>query len=197
MKRLHLWISTVLLAFLSACNYSVGECWIQGEDGAGSGTISGTGGGGVPPGGGDFGTTPPKQPQDATNPSEPVCNSMGSYDASLFKFKTTVADDGADAAGGYQVASAVVKFIDGRQDPPAVWWCSLTVQMPLRTEIYGKISPGAAADMTADVLTDASSFTMHKKSEWIQALFCKTLAKDMTKLFNDRYKGVGPTISAQ
>jgi len=200
MKQHYLWLVAVALACLSACNYSVGECWVKGEGSAGAGAGSSTGSGyPVLPGGGDTGAAPPKQPQDATpgSPPPPICNSIGSYDASLFRFKTIVADDGNGEAGGYQAASANVKFVDGRQDLPVGWSCALTVQMPLRTKLYGKISPDDAAEMTADVLTEASSFTMHSRSSWIQALFCIKLAENMIPIFEERYKGVGPRINAR
>jgi hypothetical protein len=200
MKHHYPWIAAVALACLSGCNYSVGECWIKGEGSAGAGSGSSTGSGNpVPPGGGDNGAEPPKQPQDVPPGStpEPICNAIGSYDASLFRFKTIVADDGTGEAGGYQVASANVKFVDGRQDLPVGWSCAVTVQMPLRTKLYGKISPDDAAEMTADVLTEASSVTMHSRESWIQALFCKQLAENMAPIFEKRYKGVGPRINAR
>ena len=200
MKHHSPWIVAVALACLSACNYTVGECWIKGEGSAGAGAGSSTGSGDpVPTGGGDNGAEPPRQPQDAPpgSPPPPVCNSIGSYDASLFRFKTTVADDGQGEGGGNQAASANVKFVDGRQDLPVGWSCALTVQMPLRTKLYGKISPDAAADMTADVLTKTSSITMHSRDSWIQALFCKKLAEDMIPMFNNLYEGVGARVTAQ
>jgi hypothetical protein len=200
MKHHYPWIAAVALACLSGCNYSVGECWIKGEGSAGAGSGSSTGSGNpVPPGGGDNGAEPPKRPQDVPPGStpEPICNAIGSYDASLFRFKTIVADDGNDKGGGYQAASANVKFVDGRQDLPVGWSCAVTVQMPLRTKAYGKISPDDAAEMTADVLTLASSVTMHSRSSWIPSLFCIKLAENMIPIFEERYKGVGPRINAR
>lgn len=68
--------SVIALMGVSACNYTVGECWPVGEGGgsseavsAGSGVIIPTG----PSGAGGFGDQPPKQPQDARD-SSPKCN---------------------------------------------------------------------------------------------------------------------------
>jgi hypothetical protein len=201
MKQYSPWIAAVALACLSGCNYSVGECMVKGEESGSAGAGSSTGSGDpVPPGGGDTGAAPPKQPQDAPSdsPPPPVCNSIGSYDSSLFRFTTIVADDGNDEAGGYQGATASsVKFVDGRQDLPTAWTCSVTVKMPLRTKAYGKVSANRAADISADVLTDASSITMHSRSSWIKSLFCIKLADNMNFLFGREYDGLGAQAAAQ
>lgn len=187
------WILMVVLSCLTGCNYTVGQCWIDDQGGVGSG-----GGGGpvVPYGGaGGYGDAPDKEPQAETDP--PECNLIGSYDASLFKFKTMVEDDGTGLAGGWQVATATVQFVDGRQDPPAGWSCSITVGMAIRSETRGKISTAQAATMTAEVLTDMASYTMHSRDAWVGASFCKQLAMNMEKYFKKRYSGTGATVSAQ
>jgi len=193
------WIALAAISCLAACNVTVGQCWIDengnsepdpGEPGAGDGPV-------VPPGGtGDNGDAPQRKPQDASN--NPPCELIGSYDASLFVFKTTLADDGTDVAGGYQEATALsVKFVDGRQDPPAAWTCSVWVGMPIRTEKYGTISPQRAAEISAEVLTTTASITMHSRESWVQALFCKQLATDMVTVFGKVYNKLGASARAQ
>lgn len=74
MKSL-LWLAAISLPTISACNYTVGDCYPRGE-GAGYSTEGVGSGGGViiPTGVGGFGEAPPKQPQSGT--SQPlVCNS--------------------------------------------------------------------------------------------------------------------------
>lgn len=74
MKSL-LWLGAITLTAISACNYTVGDCYPRGE-GAGYGSEGVGSGGGViiPTGVGGFGEAPPKQPQSGT--SQPlVCNS--------------------------------------------------------------------------------------------------------------------------
>lgn len=194
MSRLGLWIAAIAIACLTACNYTEGQCWIQDEDNGGMGA-----GGGpiVPYGGGGYGNVPP-EPQDADDPPPLECNSIGSYSASLFKFTTTLADDGADVGGGYQEATASsVKFVDGRQDIPASWSCSVWVGMAVRTASYGKISSERAAEIAAEVLTDASTITMRSRPSWVQALFCKQLAENMRIIFKNLPKPVAGSARAQ
>jgi hypothetical protein len=100
--------------------------------------------------------------------------------------------------GGYQEATAgSVKFVDTRQYPPNAWTCGVTVKMPLRTAVFGKVSAERAAEIASNVLTDASSITMHSRSSWMQALFCKQLGKDMNKIFKYAYECLGASASAQ
>lgn len=174
------WIVSILFLVVGivGCQVMAGECWPVSEDGQGEGA----GGGPLIPGSGGFGEAPP-EPQATGDSPPPECVEIGSYSPSLFKFKTTLADDGTDTGGGYQEATAAVKFVDGRQEPAASWTCSLWVGMPLRTTKHGKISPERAAEFAADALTLAAGATMHSKSSWIQAAFCKKLAENMVKIF--------------
>lgn len=73
--RRPLLVAAIILMGITACNYTVGECWPRGE-GGGTGSESVAAGGGIiiPTGVGGFGDAPPKQPQDATDP-ELKCNS--------------------------------------------------------------------------------------------------------------------------
>ncbi len=189
------WIAILAVVGLCACNMTVGECWLKSDgengEGAGAGPVDGPI---IPSGVGGYGDAPQQRPQ-GVGPKPPACNEIGSYSASLFKFKVDVADDGKDASGGWQVASATVKFVDGRQEPYAEWTCSLTVHMPIRSEFFKTISPEVAAEMTADVLTDASSLTMHSRSSWIQALFCIKLRENMLLMFKKKYDGLGARVT--
>ncbi len=71
-----------------------------------------------------------------------------------FPFVTIVPDDGKDKdkAGGWQGAKVNLEFI--RIIVPTnviVWHCEFKIEMPLRTEKMGKVSPGSAAKMSAEV----------------------------------------------
>jgi hypothetical protein len=77
MKSLLLSAAIALTTWITACNYTVGECWPVGQGGGSSEGV--TAGGGViiptgPSGGGGFGDEPPKQPQDARDPAPLECN---------------------------------------------------------------------------------------------------------------------------
>lgn len=181
------------LSLLTACIHDGSECWDVSEEAQGGGA----GGPIVPTGAGGYGNVPPK-PQNASGPTPPGCVGIGSFSASLFKFTTTLADDGTDKGGGYQEATANnVKFVDGRQDPPAAWTCNIWVGMPLRTVGDGKISAGRAAEIAADVLTVTSSITMRNKPAWVPGAFCKQLGVDMSKSFQSLYGSVGGSARAQ
>jgi hypothetical protein len=62
-------IGAILALTLAACNYTEGQCWIDGE---GDGNV-GAGGRPVTPGWGGYGDIPPK-PQDVADPPPPDCN---------------------------------------------------------------------------------------------------------------------------
>lgn len=71
--------AAIALTGITACNYTVGECWPVGQ-GGGSSSEAVTAGGGViiptgPAGSGDYGNAPPKQPQDAPDSPKLKCNS--------------------------------------------------------------------------------------------------------------------------
>jgi hypothetical protein len=122
---------------------------------------------------------------------------VSGFSASLFKFKTIVEDDGTGKAGGWQKADATLKFVDGRPFIPAVWACTLTIEMPMRTELRGRISADQAATWSAEVATKASSDVMHTKDGWVPAEFCNQWRAKMREIFSkDPYKGIGPRISA-
>lgn len=192
------WIAVLAISCLAGCNETLGQCWID-ENGNGiadPGEPGAVGDPSLPPdSGGDNAEAPTPEPQDATDP--PICNSIGSYSPTLFRFVTTLADDGQGKAGGYQEATAKIGFVDGRQDPPASWSCTITVGMAVRSSVLGVISPQSAASMTANVLTYSSSKTMHSRPEWLQALFCKALAAEMLEEFGEAYGGAGARVVAQ
>lgn len=185
------WFVVVAAFCLSACNYTVGQCWIDDEGNNGG---PGAGGGPVVPYGGaggyGYGDEPGKEPQDFSEP--PECNSIGSYSSSLFKFKTEIADDPSAPAGGWQVAEPTLKFVDARQDPPASWTCTYRFGIPLRTVVHGKISASDAAEIAAEVATLGSSLTRPKKAVWVPADFCNQFITDMRSILSDKS---GPYVS--
>jgi hypothetical protein len=193
MKKNTLLVCILLfVAGILGCQVMAGECWPVSEDGEGQGA----GGGPLVPGSGGFGDVPP-EPQATGDSPPPGCVEIGSYSPSLFKFKTILPDDGTDKGGGYQEATAGVKFVDGRQHPAASWTCSVTVGMPLRTAKHGTLSASRAAEIAADVLTSAASPTMHSRTSWVPALFCRKLEDTMVGIFKTQYDGLGARAKAQ
>ena len=126
----------------------------------------------------------------------PLAN-VGGFSASLFKFKTIVEDDGTGKGGGWQQADAKLNFVDSRSSITSAWTCTLTIEMPLRTELKGKISAEKAAEWSAQVATQASSEVMHTKEGWVPAEFCNAWREKMKAIFKEEpYKGIGVRISA-
>ena len=175
---------------LVACNYTEGQCYLredlEGYEGAGGGGVIG-------PGWGGYGEVPP-EPQDATDPPSFDCNAVAGFSSALFKFKTTIPDDGQGEAGGWQQAMAALNFVDTRQSPPQSWSCPVTVELPIRTSTRGVISPTQAAEMSAQAATVTSSVVMHSRDSWLPSLFCIKFKEGMVKAFAALYPGCGGRV---
>jgi hypothetical protein len=120
----------------------------------------------------------------------PHAVTVGKFSASLFKFATTIPDDGEGKAGGWQSATATLHFEDARSTPPA-WTRPVTVQLPIRSEKRGYISPSKAAEMSAEVATITSMALMGSRDKWIPSLFCSKFKTGMVKVFDVLYPGSG------
>ncbi len=190
--KLRTWILAGFALAFAGCTEVDGQCWRRSDDVPGSGV----GGGPIGPGWGGYGDVDP-QPQDAADQPPPGCLSTGLYSPSLFKFVTIVADNGVSEPGGWQEAVATISVVDTRQDPTVELTCNMTVGMGLRTTLRGVISASSAASMTAVVLSQAASDTVHSRPSWIRALYCPALATQMLKLFGEAYAGTGVRISAK
>src|SRR4051812_6097274 len=121
---------------------------------------------------------------------------IGRFSPSVFKFVTTVKDEGEGEAGGWQEASADLNFVDTQTWIPHAWSCRMTVGMPLRTVALGLISPESAAEMSANIATDASGVVMHSRPEWLAAEFCQALKIQMLSLFAKRYSQLGARVTS-
>lgn len=120
---------------------------------------------------------------------------IGRFSSSIFKFVTTVKDDGKGEAGGWQQASAALNFVDTRFLASRAWSCRMTVGMPLRTLALGQISPESAAEMSADIATAASGDVMHRRPEWLTAEFCQALKDEMLSLFAEHHPYLGARVN--
>jgi hypothetical protein len=199
---------------ISACNYTVGECWPVGQGGASSEGV--TAGGGIiiptgPSGAGGFGDQPPKQPQDAPDPKQEIkCNSdedeedaeegspestsgngpsglpIGSFSPSDFKFVTVIPDDGKSEPGGWQEAKVVLKFKRLIGVTYETFSCpQMTIGTPLRNETQGKISAKRAAKESADIATYVTGVI----DEVPQGIFCSKLKDGMDKMMRQAIHG--------
>lgn len=120
---------------------------------------------------------------------------IGRFSPSVFKFSTIVKDDGEPDSTGWQEASAELNFVDTRPFFPRAWSCRVKIGMPLRTSALGPISPESAAEMSADVATDASQNVMYRRPEWLTAEFCSAFKDEMLSLFVGRHPRLGARVN--
>jgi hypothetical protein len=111
------------------------------------------------------------------------------FDPSDFPFVTTLPDDGADKGGGWQEAKARLKFehlvIPGEA---RVWHCPITIGMPLRTKLMGRIDSSRAASLS-EVVTENVAESMNYKIP--SGIFCKQFAINVDAAFSSIYVGLG------
>jgi len=122
----------------------------------------------------------------------------GGFSAAYFSFVTIVQDDGTDIAGGWQAATATLNFVDVRNLlSPNAWSCQVVVGMPLRHSTHGVITPQKAALVTAAVATDVSRAVLHRRTQWLRALFCPVFATELEAQLNMWMTGLGAKVRAQ
>lgn len=121
---------------------------------------------------------------------------IGRFSPSVFKFATIVKDDGQADPAGWQEASAELKFVDTRSGIPRAWSCPMRVGMPLRTGGLGRISPESAAEMSANIATDASGTVMHSREAWLAAEFCVAFKEEMYRLFRRDHPLLGARVNS-
>ena len=117
---------------------------------------------------------------------------------STFRFIVSVKDDGKGKAGGWQKASATMKFADWRHPfSPYFWQCPIAVGMPIRAALHGPISSDLAARITAEIATDVAHDVMHSRESWRgqTAVYCIELYGQMQRMFRDRYPTIGATVA--
>jgi hypothetical protein len=117
----------------------------------------------------------------------------GTFTPSIFKFVTTLPDDGKDKGGGWQVAHTTLTFDRWTGLLPESWTCDIAFGIPVRTKTYGVISPAYASVVAADVANQATSYLMHNPNEIPPGAFCALLPGAMNQmLLSDAvYKRLG------
>ncbi len=113
------------------------------------------------------------------------------FSPSEFPFVTTVQDDGTGKAGGYQEAKANLEFIRAVASTgvEATWYCSLTIKMPLRTELIGKIPASVAATISVDVTESVARDMLESKVA--PGIFCIQFVPAVDAAFKSKYKPYG------
>ncbi|WP_437797975.1 hypothetical protein [Sorangium sp. So ce693] len=115
------------------------------------------------------------------------------FKPSEFKFVTIVEDDGEGKGGGWQEARAKLNF--KRLTTPRKiesWSCPLTIQMPLRTELMGRIDPSRAASLSEEIAEDVANRMDYYLP---QAAFCDRLIDEMLATFKSKYPRLGARVT--
>jgi hypothetical protein len=119
----------------------------------------------------------------------PGAITVANFSPADFPFVTTVKDDGTGKGGGWQVAKANLEFEYVVIPLKAViWYCPITIEMPLRTELMGKIDATRAAILSVEI-TEGVARGMEFSLP--QGIFCKQFAVYVTAAFKSQYPGLG------
>jgi hypothetical protein len=199
MRTLFVSIAAVLVILVAGCTtVDPDECWVNtsGGDVGDEGPIP-IGAGVGATSSGDFVSPPPGGPLAARGTENP-CVAMGSYVKVDFRppefpFVTIVPDDGTGPASGWQEARANLEFGKKRVDGSmTVWYCPLTIGMPLRPEAYGKISASRAADISVDVTSEVA-YTMDYNLP--PGTFCDRFRTGVRAAFPSMYPKLGERVT--
>ena len=115
-----------------------------------------------------------------------------SFTSLEFPFVTTVKDDGTDKGGGWQVAKANLEFVR-LLIPISItsWWCRFTIEMPLRTEMMGKISATLAASLSQEISVGVARDMDY---DLPQPIFCSQFVDKVEAAFKSKYKYLGSRV---
>ncbi|WP_437915934.1 hypothetical protein WME73_13125 [Sorangium sp. So ce302] len=114
------------------------------------------------------------------------------FDSSFFTFVTTVEDDGRGAAGGYQQAKTNLNFKQVSSAGTREWSCPITIKMPLRTELMGKIDHLRAAELSEEITEEVAQLMDYNLPPGI---FCDRFHRAVDAAFKFKYKGLGASVT--
>jgi hypothetical protein len=121
----------------------------------------------------------------------PGRNTFVSFTSLEFPFVTTVQDKGTGKAGGWQVAKVNLEFVHILL-PISItsWWCPFNIEMPLRTEMMGKISATLAASMSEEITVGVARDMDYSLP---QGIFCFQYIKNVQAAFDSKYPYLNAT----
>lgn len=114
------------------------------------------------------------------------------FEPSDFRFVTIVKDDGRGSAGGWQEAKANLKFMHRSSRGVAEWYCAITIKMPIRTELMGRIDPLHAANLSEEITEEVAQLMDYNLPPGI---FCKRFAIAADAAFKSKYQGLGASVT--
>ena len=112
---------------------------------------------------------------------------------SHFPFVVIVPDDGKGKAGGWQEAKANLPF-EKITLPITVrlWYCPITIQLPIRHRKIGIISPATAATMSANVTNSVAS---GMDFDLPRGVFCHKFFLGVEAAYPSMYPNVGVRVT--
>jgi hypothetical protein len=191
MRTLFVSIASVLMMLVAGCTaVDPDECWVNTSGGFGGGGTIPIGSGVGATSSGDFVTPPPGGPLDyGGDPNPCMAGKIKEFGPSSFTFVTIVADDGTSEPGGWQEAKAGLIFGSGTEGIAA---CVVRIGMPLRTKVFGRISPGTAATYSANVANETADYMYENGGRDLPpGVFCESFKTGMRDRFDKQYKGLG------
>jgi hypothetical protein len=115
---------------------------------------------------------------------------VNGFSAAIFKFVTTIPDDGTGESGGWQKASVRLKIKRLAFAGLESWECpEMTFGMPLRNSAQGHIPADIAARISASVATKASRKVMKENLTIPQGIYCARLKDEMDVSLKKRVAG--------
>jgi hypothetical protein len=139
----------------------------------------------------------PNADTEAAQP-EPTAEAQQPAYENVFHFVETLKDDGNDRAGGWQEATARLKFCEWRSTIlPVCWQCPIKVGMPMRTAKHGRISHRFAAQITAEVATEVTDSLIYSRPSWadLEAVYCRQLQEEMEQKLKSPPYEVGARVT--
>lgn len=200
MKRL--WLFMFVTVILGCSEVVPGTCYENPAGGAGGAGSMPIGAGVGASASGDYATEPPKGPLEhgdgdtysfciEDNPCVSRCPTVAGvhhFSPNIFKFVTTIPDDGSSEPGGWQKASVSLSFNRWVGVLPESWTCpQITIGMPLRNKDQGTISAEMAASVSAELATEVSGVVM--TDDIPQGIFCHKFKEEMTRRIGKRVFG--------
>jgi hypothetical protein len=118
-----------------------------------------------------------------------------SFKPSDFPFVTIVEDDSQDEGAGWQEAKANLEF-EEVLFPTSIrgWYCPLTIRMPLRTALMGRIDASRAASLSVEI---ATAVALDPKLDYKlpRGIFCKRFAVQADAAFKSKYRLLGASVT--
>lgn len=138
-----------------------------------------------------------QRPNGAEPTGEARQESGGEYESKDFPFVVVVKDDGKDDAGGWQAAEKTFHFMESSHGIPVhLWKCRIRIEMPIRSEVWGPITPSRAALYSAEVATAVVNPLLHSRPNWknMGDDFCRELKDRMKATFDEQYPKLGVKV---